>query len=135
MFPFHRIPAVFSWQLQDDNTLTKPGVIQLEGAPLDVTLVSTGQSSCAVAAALHLPKPLSSDVAQSLVVLHLTLSEGRLTVENTHTVNDVDGEATEVDVTEADVRSLFYTVEHLRKQQANAADDGESQDGASATAE
>ncbi|KAM3507081.1 hypothetical protein MY11210_007294 [Beauveria gryllotalpidicola] len=121
------ISAIFTWQLlADDNTLTKPGIIQLPGNPLDIA-TSTTSSTASIAVALHIPEG-SETAAQSLHLIQLmTDDHGRLAVDTIAPVRDDPQETKEQeqDVTEAEVHTLFYTVEHLRKQQASGPEERE----------
>ncbi|TQV97370.1 hypothetical protein V2A60_000013 [Cordyceps javanica] len=124
------ISAIFTWQLLHDNVLTKPGIIQLPGKPLDIA-ASTTDSTASLAIALHIPEGFDDAAAQSLHIIHLMIDDGRLAVDTIGPVNDAAQEATEQDVAESDIRTLFYTIEHLRKQQTSGLeeDQGEQQEG------
>ncbi|KAM3530702.1 hypothetical protein MY4038_004796 [Beauveria bassiana] len=121
------ISAIFTWQLLADNTLTKPSIIQLPGNPLDIT-TSTTSSTASLAVALHVPEG-SETAAQSLHLIQLmTDDHGRLAVDTIAPVRDdppQEIKEQEQDVTEAEVHTLFYTVEHLRKQQASGPEERE----------
>ncbi|KAM3438935.1 hypothetical protein MY4824_003005 [Beauveria thailandica] len=132
------ISAIFTWQLLADNTLTKPSIIQLPGNPLDIT-TSTTSSTASLAVALHISEGEGSETtAQSLHLIRLmTDDHGRLAVE---TIAPVRGDSQETkeqeqDVTEAEVHTLFYTVEHLRKQQASGPEEREGSQQGDATEE
>lgn len=120
------ISAIFTWQLLEDKTLTRPGVIQLPGNPLDIT-TSTTDSAAHLAVALHIPEgsdAAATAAARSLHIIRLTMDDGRLAVDTIAPVQDDTQEVEEQDVPEADVRTLFYTVEHLRKQPPGGTEEG-----------
>ena len=73
-----------------------------------------------VVTALHVPEEAK---AKSLHVFQLALSEGRLSVDTDKTVQDDDVEASEADVSDAEVHDLYYTVENLRKTTGTGGDD------------
>lgn len=76
--------------------------------------------SASLAVALHIPEDSDAAGARSLYTISLTVDDGRLAVDTLAQVQDEAQEAEEQYVSEADVRTLFYTIEHLRKQQAGA---------------
>ncbi|KAJ6785003.1 hypothetical protein PWT90_03688 [Aphanocladium album] len=113
------VPALFTWQLlKDTNTLTKPGIIQLPGKPLDLAITTNR-----VVVALHVAEDASGEAARALHIIDLELEDGRLAVEEIEPVQDDEPEKEELEMSYKDIRSLFYTVEHLRKQQASAPED------------
>ncbi|OAR02316.1 hypothetical protein LLEC1_00430 [Akanthomyces lecanii] len=121
------ISAIFTWQLFEKKTLTRPGVIQLPGKPLDITS-STTSSNAHLAVALHIPEDSDANVVpRSLHIVRLTIDDGRLAVDTILPVEDNVLEATEQDTSEKDIRTLFYTVEHLRKQPAGGAEEGDTE--------
>lgn len=69
----------------------------------------------------------ASVAARSLHIIRLTLDDGRLAVDTFTPVGDDALEATEQNAVEADVCTLFYTVDHLRKQPASGAEEGETE--------
>ncbi|ATY59393.1 Quino amine dehydrogenase [Cordyceps militaris] len=109
------ISAVFTWQLLHDNTLTRSGIIQLPGKPLDIATSMTSDAA-SLAIALHIPERSEACGAQSLHIIRLMNDDGRLTVDTVAPVHDESQEVQEQTVAEVDVRMLFYTVAHLRKQ-------------------
>lgn len=110
----YSISAIFTWQLTEDNELKYPGIIQLPGNPLHLSVCPQKDDSSppTIIAALHV---LEETQAKSLHVFQLVLSEGRLSVDTDKTVQDDAVEASEADVLDTEVRDLYYTVENLRK--------------------
>ncbi|OAA43058.1 Quinoprotein amine dehydrogenase [Cordyceps fumosorosea ARSEF 2679] len=129
------IPAVFTWQLLEDNTLTRPGVIQLPGKPLDIAESPASDDTVSLSVALHVPEGSSAEAARSLHIIRLMVDDGRLAVNTIAPVGDESLESSEQDVVEEDVRTLFYTVEHLRKQQASGQEEGETEQQGDSVAE
>lgn len=74
----------------------------------------------------------SSDEVKSLSTMRLCIDDGRLAVETMASVQDETQAAEEVEASEAEVRSLFYTVEHLRKYKGGAAGDEAGEEAADA---
>lgn len=112
------IRAIFSWELTDDGDdtrLSHPVITQLPGNPLDVAVAAAAPPKVIVSV-----DPGEMFQARSLHVLSLTLNEHRLSVESDLTVRDDADADEELDVTEAEVRRLLYTVENLRKQPSEA---------------
>ncbi|RGP81528.1 hypothetical protein FLONG3_260 [Fusarium longipes] len=108
------IPAIFSWQLAEDNTLHRPAIIQLPGKPLDLaTKPATGEESPRIITALDPSDPAQ---ATSLATYSLTMTDEKLATSTTTLVNDSDIEIAELDVDEKVVRGLLYNTESLRKQ-------------------
>lgn len=100
-------------------------MIQLPGKPLDISS-STTSSTAHLVVALHIPEDSDTVVTvRSLHIICLAIDDGRLAVDTITPIGDDALEATEQDAAEADVRTLFYTVEHLRKQPASGAEEGE----------
>ncbi|KAG5929070.1 hypothetical protein E4U53_002530 [Claviceps sorghi] len=116
------IPAIFTWHLAPtENHLKNPSIIQLPHNPLHITASPSPQDAP--------PKLIIAvDPGQTEVTsLHgytLARTEGRLS-------SDVDVplsrpmDETDVQVSEKDVRDMFYGVENLRKQRGG----GDGQDG------
>lgn len=118
----YSISAIFTWQITEDNELKYPGIIQLPGNPLDLSICPQKEDSSTptIITALHVPEETQ---AKSLHVFQLALSEGRLSVDTDKTVQDDDVEASEADVLESEIRDLYYTVENLRKTTGSGSDD------------
>ncbi|KAF4342788.1 tRNA (guanine-N(7)-)-methyltransferase subunit trm82 [Fusarium beomiforme] len=108
------VPAIFSWQLAQDNILNHPGIIQLPGKPLDLSIqpANNGEAPKIIAAL----DPNIPTKAKSLAVYSLTMTDEKLATSTIASVNDEDIESTELDVDENIVRSLLYNTEPLRKQ-------------------
>ncbi|KAL6869620.1 tRNA (guanine-N(7)-)-methyltransferase non-catalytic subunit trm82 [Amphichorda felina] len=115
------IKAIFSWQLTDNNALNHPGVIQLPGNPLALSIISEDGSAPKILAAID---PGSETPAKNLNIFSLTTSDGRLAVDTTSHVEEDAIETGDLEVTESEVRSLLYGMEHLRKQKGGE-DEGE----------
>ncbi|KAJ4323455.1 tRNA (guanine-N(7)-)-methyltransferase non-catalytic subunit trm82 [Fusarium piperis] len=108
------IPAIFSWQLTQDNTLNHPAVIQVPGNPLHLAVKpADGDESPKIVAALD---PSDPTKAKSLAIYSLTMTDEKLATSTTALVSDDEVEAAELDVEEKVVKSLLYNTENLRKQ-------------------
>ncbi|KAM0434558.1 hypothetical protein ACHAPT_003654 [Fusarium lateritium] len=119
------IPAIFSWQLTQDNTLNHPAVIQIPGSPLDLAVKpSSGDEPPKIVAALD---PSGPTKAKSLAVYSLTMTDEKLATSTTALVSDEDVEAAELEVEEKVVKSLLYNTENLRKQAGQDEELGEVQ--------
>ncbi|KAM0252301.1 hypothetical protein ACHAQJ_007793 [Trichoderma viride] len=114
------IKAIFSWKLHENNELHCPGIIQLPGKPLSLTISPSNDAAPTVIAAID---PDVETKAQSLHAFRLTINHGRLAVDVETSFKDKAVEANESDISEEEVRSLLYTVESLRKVVANAQDE------------
>lgn len=125
------INAIFSWQLNADNILDHPGVIQLPGAPLHVSVSASENTSPKLIVAMD---PGESPT-KSLHVMALTASNGRLSVDTDSCFQDERLEADEAKVSGSDIRRLLYTVESLRKQTIGGEDEGAADAEASAEME
>ncbi|KAM0450326.1 hypothetical protein ACHAPV_003994 [Trichoderma viride] len=108
------IKAIFSWKLLENNELHCPGIIQLPGKPLSLTISPSSDDNAAptIIAAID---PDVETKAQSLHAFRLTINHGRLAVDVETSFKDKAVEADESDISEEEVRSLLYTVESLRK--------------------
>ncbi|KAL7901380.1 hypothetical protein HDV63DRAFT_413827 [Trichoderma sp. SZMC 28014] len=113
------IKAIFSWKLLENNELHCPGIIQLPGKPLSLTISPSSDDNAAptIIAAID---PDVETKAQSLHAFRLTINHGRLAVDVEASFKDMAVEANESDISEEEVRSLLYTVESLRKVVTNA---------------
>ncbi|KAJ4170362.1 tRNA (guanine-N(7)-)-methyltransferase non-catalytic subunit trm82 [Fusarium falciforme] len=119
------IPAIFSWQLTQENTLNHPAVIQVPGNPLDLAVKpASGDESPKIIAALD---PSDPTKAKSLAIYSLTMTDEKLATSTTALVSDEDVEAAELDVEEKVVKSLLYNTENLRKQSEQEEEQGEAQ--------
>ncbi|KAM0299678.1 hypothetical protein HYE67_007459 [Fusarium culmorum] len=108
------IPAIFSWQLTEDNTLHRPAIIQLPGNPLSLAIKpATSEESPKIVTALD---PSDPTQAKSLAIYSLTMTDEKLATSTTALVSDSDIESAELDVDEKVVRGLLYNTESLRKQ-------------------
>lgn len=108
------IPAIFSWQLTEDNTLHRPAIIQLPGNPLGLAIKpATGEESPKIVTALD---PSGPTQAKRLAIYSLTMTDEKLATSTTALVSDSDIESAELDVDEKVVRGLLYNTESLRKQ-------------------
>ncbi|KAL6908467.1 hypothetical protein GGI43DRAFT_144623 [Trichoderma evansii] len=107
------IKAIFSWKLLENNELHCPGIIQLPGKPLSLTISPSSDGAApTVIAAID---PDVETKAQSLHAFRLTISHDRLAVDVETSFKDKEVEVNESDISEEEVRSLLYTVESLRK--------------------
>ncbi|KAL7936303.1 hypothetical protein V8C35DRAFT_297463 [Trichoderma chlorosporum] len=106
------IKAIFSWKLNENNELHCPGIIQLPGKPLSLTISPSNDAAPTVIAAIE---PDAETKAQSLHAFRLTMTNGRLAVDVESSFKDKTVEAGEPEISEEDVRGLLYTVESLRK--------------------
>ncbi|KOS18876.1 tRNA (guanine-N(7)-)-methyltransferase non-catalytic subunit trm82 [Escovopsis weberi] len=108
------IKAIFSWHLAPDNTLNRPGIIQIPGNPIHLTIAPSPAASGppTLIAAID---PDKDTPARSLHVFALTIDDGRLAVGAESTVHDHALEVLEADISEDEVRQLLYTIESLRK--------------------
>ncbi|KAL6356465.1 hypothetical protein LRP88_10061 [Fusarium phalaenopsidis] len=121
----HTIPAIFSWQLTQENTLNHPAVIQVPGNPLDLAVKpASGDESPKIIAALD---PSDPTKAKGLAIYSLTMTDEKLATSTTALVSDEDVEAAELDVEEKVVKSLLYNTENLRKQSEQEEEQGEAQ--------
>ncbi|RSL84541.1 hypothetical protein CEP51_003854 [Fusarium floridanum] len=119
------IPAIFSWQLTQENTLNHPAIIQVPGNPLDLAVKSaSGEEPPKIIAALD---PSDPTKAKSLAIYSLTMTDEKLATSTTALVSDEDVEAAELDVEEKVVKSLLYNTENLRKQSEQEEEQGEAQ--------
>ncbi|KAJ4236016.1 tRNA (guanine-N(7)-)-methyltransferase non-catalytic subunit trm82 [Fusarium solani] len=119
------IPAIFSWQLTQENTLNHPAVIQVPGNPLDLAVKpASGGESPKIIAALD---PSDPTKAKSLAIYSLTMTDEKLATSTTALVSDGDVEAAELDVEEKVVKSLLYNTENLRKQSEQEEEQDEAQ--------
>ncbi|KAI8720955.1 TRNA (guanine-N(7)-)-methyltransferase non-catalytic subunit TRM82 [Fusarium sp. LHS14.1] len=120
------IPAIFSWQLAQENTLNHPAIIQVPGNPLDLAVKpASGDESPKIIAALDTSDPTKS---KSLAIYSLTMTDEKLATSTTALVSDDDDvEAAELDVEEKVVKSLLYNTENLRKQSEQEEEQGEAQ--------
>lgn len=108
------IPAIFSWQLTEDNTLHRPAIIQIPGKPLDLAIEpATGKESPRIITALD---PSDPTMAKSLAIYSLTMTDEKLATSTTALVSDADVESAELDIDDKVVRGLLYNTESLRKQ-------------------
>ncbi|KAK4078735.1 uncharacterized protein Triagg1_3066 [Trichoderma aggressivum f. europaeum] len=106
------IKAIFSWKLNENNELHCPGIIQLPGKPLSLTISPSDDAAPTVIAAIE---PDAETKAQSLHAFRLTMTNGRLAVDVESCFKDKEVEANEPEISQEDVRGLLYTVESLRK--------------------
>ncbi|KAG5927451.1 hypothetical protein E4U42_002254 [Claviceps africana] len=119
------IPAIFTWHLAPaENHLKNPSIIQLPRNPLHITASSSPQGAP--------PKLIiAMDPGQTEVPsLHgytLARTEGRLSSDLEVPLGRAVDE-TDMQVSEKDVRDMFYGVENLRKQRG-AEDGQDGQDG------
>ncbi|EEU46443.1 uncharacterized protein NECHADRAFT_79056 [Fusarium vanettenii 77-13-4] len=119
------IPAIFSWQLTQENTLNHPAIIQVPGNPLDLAVKpASGDESPKIIAALD---PSDPTKAKSLAIYSLTMTDEKLATSTTALVSDEDVEAAELDVEKKVVKSLLYNTENLRKQSEQEEEQGEAQ--------
>ncbi|KAL2694135.1 hypothetical protein Neosp_000705 [[Neocosmospora] mangrovei] len=119
------IPAIFSWQLTQENTLNHPAIIQVPGNPLDLAVKpASGDESPKIIAALD---PSDPTKAKSLAIYSLTMTDEKLATSTTALVSDDNVEAAELDVEEKVVKSLLYNTENLRKQSEQEEEQGEAQ--------
>lgn len=95
--------------------------------PLDVAAAVTGTQDLVVALHLSADAQGEGEAARGLQHITLMLDDGRVAVEKMVGLDD-GALAEEQDVTEKEVRGLFYTVEHLRKQ-SGSGPDGDGVDG------
>jgi tRNA (guanine-N(7)-)-methyltransferase subunit TRM82 len=108
------IPAIFSWQLTNDNTLRRPAIIQLPGKPLDLSIKpAEGDEPVKIVTAID---PSDPTKAKSLTTYSLTMTDEKLATSTMALVNDDEIEAVELDVEDKVVRGLLYNTESLRKQ-------------------
>ncbi|KAH6964180.1 hypothetical protein DER45DRAFT_555760 [Fusarium avenaceum] len=108
------IPAIFSWQLTNDNTLHRPAIIQLPGKPLDLSIKpAEGNEPVKIVTAID---PSDPTKAKSLATYSLTMTDEKLATSTMALVNDDEIEAVELDVEDKVVRGLLYNTENLRKQ-------------------
>ncbi|PTB65343.1 hypothetical protein BBK36DRAFT_55602 [Trichoderma citrinoviride] len=108
------IKAIFSWNLNQSNELHYPGIIQLPGKPLSLT-ISPNDDNASPPTVIAAIDPDAETQAQSLHAFRLTMNNGRLAVDVETSFKDQEVEASEPELTEEDVRGLLYTVESLRK--------------------
>ncbi|KAF3074708.1 hypothetical protein CFAM422_002899 [Trichoderma lentiforme] len=106
------IKAIFSWKLNENNELHCPGIIQLPGKPLSLTISPNDDAPPTVIAAIE---PDAETKARSLHAFRLTMTNGRLAVDVESCFKDKEVETNESEISEEDVRGLLYTVESLRK--------------------
>lgn len=119
------IPAIFSWQLTQENTLNHPAIIQVPGNPLDLAVKpASDDEPPKIIAALD---PSDPTKAKSLAIYSLTMTDEKLATSTTALVSDGDVEAAELDVEEKVVKSLLYNTENLRKQSEQEEEQGEAQ--------
>ncbi|KAL7927692.1 hypothetical protein ACQKWADRAFT_277536 [Trichoderma austrokoningii] len=115
------VKAIFSWKLLANNELHCPGIIQLPGKPLSLTISPSNDDNAAAAPTIIAAiDPDLETKAQSLHAFRLTVNHGRLAVDVETSFKDKAVEANESDISEEEVRSLLYTVESLRKVVTNA---------------
>ena len=108
------IPAIFSWQLTEDNTLHRPAIIQLPGKPLGISVKpATDDESPQIITAID---PNDPTQAKSLAIYSLTMTDEKLATSTTALVSDNEIKNAELDIDEKVVRSLLYNTESLRKQ-------------------
>lgn len=114
----HSISGIFTWKVAEDNNLNCPGIIQLPGKPLDLTIVPGDKPTIAVA--LHTPE---ASEAKSVHVFELGVNDGRLCVDTEAVLQDGELDQPDLQATDDEIKTLFYTVEQLRKQSSGNEDE------------
>ncbi|KAG6158665.1 hypothetical protein E4U37_005354 [Claviceps purpurea] len=126
------IKAVFIWQLiAHENLLKNPSIIQLPHNPLHITTTAstTSPSSQDTTPILivAMDSGRSAELVRSLHGYTLTRSQGRLSSDVEIPLHGQTVDEAEMQVSEKDIRTIFYGVENLRKQRVF--EDGEDGEG------
>ncbi|OAA43220.1 tRNA methyltransferase [Metarhizium rileyi] len=116
------IRAIFTWQLTAESDLKNPGIIQLPCNPLHMAIAPA--SSGSVPKLIVAMDPGSNVQVKSLHAYTLTRSENRLASGVEIPIHGQSSDGPEMQVSESDIRNMFYTVENLRKQGSAGEDAG-----------
>ncbi|KJZ76711.1 hypothetical protein HIM_04047 [Hirsutella minnesotensis 3608] len=120
------VPAIFTWQLTDDNALHHPSIIQLPANAMHLSVSLADEARPRLVVAMD-PAQTS---AKSLHGYSLTTDNSRLITDTETPFHDEEVEANEGDASEDEVRRLLYTVEHLRKKSDGGEDEPTNGDAA-----
>ncbi|KID99986.1 tRNA methyltransferase, partial [Metarhizium majus ARSEF 297] len=116
------IPAIFTWQLTPDNELKNPGIIQLPCNPLHVAIASaSNETALKLVVAMD---PGQNVQAKSLHAYTLTRTEHRLSSDVEIPIHGQRSDGPEMQVSESEIRNMFYAIENLRKQGGGGEDAG-----------
>ncbi|KFG80485.1 tRNA methyltransferase [Metarhizium anisopliae] len=116
------IPAIFTWQLTLDNELKNPGIIQLPCNPLHVAIASaSNETALKLVVAMD---PGQNVQAKSLHAYTLTRTEHRLSSDVEIPIHGQRSDGPEMQVSESEIRNMFYAIENLRKQGGGGEDAG-----------
>ncbi|KAG6040858.1 hypothetical protein E4U41_006830 [Claviceps citrina] len=124
------LKAIFAWELTDEKQLKNPSIIQLPCNPLHITIASPSKDS--PPKLIVAMDPGQDTQTKSLHEYTLTLSEGRLSSDVELPLHGQTADDAEMQVSEKDIRSMFYVVENLRKQQGGEDGEGGEEDGSTA---
>lgn len=115
------IKAIFTWQITAENELKNPGIIQLPCNPLHITIAPT--SNGAPPKLVVAMDPGQNAEVKSLHAYTLTRSENRLSSDVEIPIHGQSSDGPEMQVSESEVRNMFYAIENLRKQGGGGGDD------------
>ncbi|KHN96304.1 tRNA methyltransferase [Metarhizium album ARSEF 1941] len=118
------VQAIFTWQLTPDNQLKNPGIIQLPCNPLHIAVApASDETAPKLVVAMD---PGQGVQAKSLHAYTLTRTENRLSSDVEIPIHGQSFDGPETQVSEAEIRNMFFVVENLRKQGGEGGgDDGE----------
>ncbi|KAG8419818.1 tRNA (guanine-N(7)-)-methyltransferase non-catalytic subunit trm82 [Metarhizium acridum] len=116
------IPAIFTWQLTPENELKNPGIIQLPCNPLHIAIASASNETALKLVVAMDPGP--NVQAKSLHAYTLTRTEHRLSSDVEIPIHGQRSDGPEMQVSESEIRNMFYAVENLRKQGGGGEDAG-----------
>ncbi|QUC19726.1 uncharacterized protein UV8b_03967 [Ustilaginoidea virens] len=109
------LKAIFTWQLTDKNQLKNPSIIQLPYNPLHVATVAPANGS--PLKLIVATDPGQSVEARSLREYTITRTDGRLSSLAELPIHGQDLDGAEIQVSEKEIRNMFYTAGNLRKQE------------------
>ncbi len=116
--------------MTDENTLKRPGLIQLPGNPLALSIVPKGESPPKIVAAIDPGAGAEAETqtssSGSLNLFSLTMSDGRLAVDAASQAQEDAVNSPDLEVTAQEIRNLLYGAEHLRKQMGGGVGEGEA---------
>jgi len=105
-----------------DNNLKNPGIIQLPGNPLHISIGSNSDDT--IPKLIVAMDPGQNAEVKSLHAYTLSRNEHRLSSDVEIPIHGQSSDSTEIQVSEAEIRNMFYGVENLRKQGGSADDAG-----------
>ncbi|KAK2601716.1 tRNA (guanine-N(7)-)-methyltransferase non-catalytic subunit trm82 [Conoideocrella luteorostrata] len=109
------IKAIFTWQLTNESQLKNPSIIQLPCNPLHITTTVPSSDGSRLKLIVAMDSAQNPE-ARSLHAYTLTRSENRLSSDVELPIHGQRTDDMEVQVSDKEIRDMFYNIENLRKQ-------------------